>query len=124
MSKRKLTLTLSFTVELEIDARMTEEIMKFALGQALEMRDGRHNFSTEMAARGVHDMAATIAAQAQFHLGCRIADKYPGVSGRGYMIAERLGEGRVLTYYPKVEVRVCGVWNDETFYVAEDDGNA
>lgn len=115
MSRRiKLRLTLEVEVN-DLDERLHQDDLRWALRRAFETSDGRQPLSTEIFLRGMGEVAEQVALTAQDLMGSRIAQRYPGARLRPYEIDKRL-KARPHAWWTRVrgaEVREVETVRDE-----------
>ncbi len=80
---KTITLAITYRVELEVDERVTDEDIDWAVNQRIrEWSDGRQPFSTEIMAHGFVECAKSFLTSIRCSLASTIADKYPGARNR------------------------------------------
>lgn len=114
---KRITITLSADFEVEVDDRLSEEDARFAIQSQFEHSDGRQHLSTEIFLLSARNLAEAIAQMSVQTTGYRIARRYPGLVGRGWMMADRMRKPSLTS---KQEVCVYAT-NTDTFWVCERD---
>lgn len=97
VSQTTVTVTLTFEVE-NVDERISEEDWKYAVYRAFDICDGRQPFDTEAMGISAHRVVECMAHTASFGMGLRRAERYRGLDGASWKLAD-------LMPVPKVHVR-------------------
>lgn len=109
MPRRTVRLTIEFEVS-DVDERVTREDWLVALNSALDIRDGRQDYTTEAFGQNAADLTLSFASNALGAMGQRWAVHYPALRSRGsWAFTERLPKPHIVrSSYTRFEVSVDG----------------
>jgi hypothetical protein len=92
---KKLFVTVMYTAEIEVDDRVSAADLDWAAYRRDDTRDGRQNFSTELASFGVGKVFESFVYDLKSGLASRICQKYPGAARGWYEVERRIPDFKI-----------------------------